>query len=75
MEWKRNDQGLDINFTAKGKTATLYVGISYGNDVLMCKQYTGRLNAERFCKIIIQRIDDSIQNSSKPRAKRILQNT
>lgn len=66
--WTRPNQGLDINITVKGKKkgrkqAKVYVRISYEKGIVMCKPCTGRLNAERYCKIIIPRIDDSIQNS------------
>ena len=48
MGWTRPNQGLDKNFTVKGKKegwmqAKLYVRISYGRGVVMCKPYTGRL--------------------------------
>ena len=66
--WTRPNQGLDINITVKGKKkgrkqAKVYVRISYGKGVVMCKPYTDRLNAERYCKIIIPRIGDGIQDS------------
>lgn len=78
MGWRRRNQGLDINFTAKGKKegkkqARFYVGISYQKGVVMCKPYTGSLNAERYCKIIIPRIEDGVQCSNNPVGKRILQ--
>ena len=55
------------------KQANCYLGISYGKVVVMCKPYIARLHAERYCKFIISRINDGIQNSSSPRAKHILQ--
>ena len=74
------NQRLDINFRAEGKKecitqAKFYVKISYGKSVVMCKACNGRLNAERYCEIIIPRIDDGRQNRSSSRAKRILQNS
>ena len=78
MGWTRPNQALDINFTAKRKKDNrkkekFYVGISYGKGVVMCNPCTGCINTEWYCKIIISRIDDSIQNSSSPREKHILQ--
>lgn len=76
--WKCPNRGLGKSFTVKGKKecrgrAKCYVRMCYRKDFVMCNPYTRRLNAERHCKITIPRIDDSIQNSSSPRAKRILQ--
>lgn len=55
----RSNQGLDTDFTAKGKKESrkqgkFYVRISYGKHVVKCKPYTGCLNAEQYCKIITQ---------------------
>ena len=73
----RPNQGLDTDFTAKGKKegrkqGKFYVRISYGKCVVKCKPYTACLNAEQHCKIITPRIDDSMQSSSSPWAKHIL---
>ena len=71
---------MDLIFTAKSKKeekskkkSTNYVRISYGKGVMTREPYTWHSNAERYCKIIIPRIDEGIQNSSSPRIKRILQ--
>ena len=78
MGWRRANQGLDINFTAKGKKegkkqAKFYVGISYGQGVVMCKPYSGHLNANRYCRIIVPKIDEGLQLSNNPVARRVLQ--
>ena len=39
----------------------------------MCKYFTGRMNAERYCDLIIPKIEEGLENSINPRAKRIIQ--
>ena len=78
MGWRRKDLGLDLHFTAKGKKegkkqAKFYVGISYEKGVVLCKRFTGKLNAERYCEIIVPKLEEALEQSSNPRAKRILQ--
>ena len=78
MGWRRRNQGLNINFTAKGKKegkkqVKFYVGISYGVGVVMCKHFAGNLNADRYCEIIVPKIEEGIALSCNPIGKRILQ--
>ena len=80
ISWRGSSLGLDLIFTVKSKKeekskkkSTNYVGISYAKGVMTREPYTWHSNAERYCKIIIPRIDEGIQNSSSPRIKRILQ--
>ena len=78
MGWRRANQGLDVNCTAKGKKegkkqARFYVGISYDEGVVMCKRYSGRLNAERYAEIIIPKLDEALDMSCNPVTRRILQ--
>lgn len=78
MGWRKRNQGLDINQTAKGKkegkqNAYFYVGISYTKGVVMCKAYAGRMTAERYCNRIVPAIIDGLQRSVNPLGKRVLQ--
>ena len=78
MGWRKKTQGLDLNQTAKGKkegkkNASFYVGISYGKGVIMCKAYTGRMNALKYDNIIVPKIIDGLKNSGNPIAKRLVQ--
>ena len=78
MGWRKPNQGLDINQKAKGKKegknqAKFYVGISYGRGVVLCKPFTGSMNAERYCNIIVPKIIEGIEASSNPISKRVLQ--
>ena len=78
MGWRKRSQGLDLHQTAKGKkegkkNAYFYVGISYKKGVVMCKAYTGRMNAVRYEQSIVPAIIQGLQNSINPLGKRILQ--
>ena len=71
-------QGLDYNHTAKGKkegkkNAYYYVGISYNKGVVVCKAYTGRMNAEKYERVIVPAIVKGMRDSVNPIAKRLLQ--
>ena len=61
MAWRKRCEGLDINCTSKGKktgsggkVASFMVGISHGSGVVLCQQYSGRLNGEKFANMIIK---------------------
>lgn len=78
MGWRKRSQGLDVNQTAKGKkegkkNAYFYVGISYTKGVVMCKAYTGRMTAQRYCDHIVPAIVLGLQQSINPLGKRVLQ--
>ena len=78
MGWRRRTQGLDMHQTAKGKkegkkNAHFYVGISYNKGVVMCKGYTGRMNAEKYNRVIVPAIIQGMQESINPISKRLLQ--
>ena len=78
MGWRKVTQGLDYNHTAKGKkegkkNAYYYVGISYNKGVVVCKAYTGRMNAEKYERVIVPAIVKGMTNSVNPIAKRLLQ--
>lgn len=78
MGWRKPNQGLDINQTAKGKKegknqARFYVGISFGKGVVLCKPYTGAMNSERYCNLIVPKIVEGMEISSNPVSKRVLQ--
>ena len=78
MGWRKRSQGLDMNQTAKGKkegkkNAYFYVGISFTKGVVMCKAYTGRMTAEKYCDIIVPSIVQGLDRSINPLGKRVLQ--
>ena len=78
MGWRRKTHGLDINHTSKGKkegkkNANFYIGISYGKGVIMCKSYTGRMNAVKYCELIVPKMEEGLENTINPMAKRIVQ--
>ena len=78
MGWRKKTQGLDLNQTAKGKkegkkNANFYVGISYGKGVIICKPYTGRMNALKYDNSIVPKIVDGLKESGNPIAKRLVQ--
>ena len=78
MGWRKITQGLDHNHTAKGKkegkkNAYFYVGISFHKGVVVCKAYTGRMNAQKYEDSIVPAIVKGMENSINPTAKRLLQ--
>ena len=78
MGWRKTSQGLDFNQTAKGKkegkkNAYFYVGISFNKGVVVCKAYTGRMNAEKYETAIVPAIARGMENSINPIARRLLQ--
>ena len=57
MAWRRKDEGLEPSCTAKGShvgsagnVAHFMVCISYDKGIILCKQYFGRINGEKFQK-------------------------
>lgn len=78
MGWRRKTQGLDIHQTAKGKkegkrNAYFYVGISYNKGVVMCKAYSGRMDSEKYTRVIVPAIIQGLQESINPISNRLLQ--
>ena len=78
MGWRRTTQGLDVHQTAKGKkegkkNAYFYVGISYNKGVVMCKSYAGRMDSEKYDRVIVPAIQRGMQQSINPIAKRLVQ--
>ena len=78
MGWRKVTQGLDYNQTAKGKkegkkNASFYVGVSYNKGVVVCKAYTGKMNAQKYHDVIVPAIVKGMNDSINPRAKRLLQ--
>ena len=78
MGWRKVTQGLDHNHTAKGKkegkkNASFYVGISYNRGVVVCKAFTGKMNAQKYQEAIVPAIVKGMSKSINPTAKRLLQ--
>ena len=75
-EWRKKSEGLKITMKGKkegSKNINFIVGISYRKGVVLCQQYEGAINGEKFTKIIKEAMPLAIQNSNAPQSKRILQ--
>ena len=75
MGWRRQNQGLDINFTAKGRkegkrNANFYVGIAHGKGVTMCVPIAGLINGEKYIEKVVPAIEEAVRDSID---KRIIQ--
>ena len=73
-EWRKPNEGLDINCTAKGKkegstNANFMVAISYGKGVVLCKQYFGTITGGKFAKIVRTGFDKAFAASCNPTDK------
>ena len=73
MAWRRKDEGLEPSFTAKGScvgsgrnVAHFMVGISYDKGIILCKQYFGRINGEKFSRFIFDNFESTFQKSLNP---------
>ena len=73
MAWRRKDEGLEPSFTAKGSrvgsggnVAHFMVGISYDKGIILCKQYFGRINVEKFSRFIFDNFELTFQKSLNP---------
>ena len=64
MAWRRKDEGLETSCTAKGSlvgsggnVAHFMVGISYDKGIILCKQYFGLINGEKFSRFIFDNFE------------------
>ena len=80
MAWRKRDEGLEPNCTAKGShvgsggnVAHFMVAIAYNKGVILHEQYLGRLNGEMFAKFITDHFEDTFALSANPKGKLFLQ--
>jgi len=80
MAWRRRDEGLENNCTAKGshvgsggKVLHFMVAISYTKGVILCESYEGRINGEMFGNFIRQHFPLTFEKSVNPTLKQFLQ--
>ena len=71
-EWRKISEGLSINCVAKGKkegvrNANFMIAISHGKGVVMCTQYHGRINGEKFARIVKSEFPTAFSISEKTR--------
>lgn len=77
-EWRLPNEGLKWNCTTKGskegKTQIKFlVAISHGHGVVLCQQYTHKLNGARFGAMVRKHFPLAFSLSSNKTAKRLLQ--
>ena len=70
-EWRRCNEGLDINCVAKGskegsRNATFMVAIGHGRGVVMCKQYFGPITGITFADIVKSEFPRIFRESMNP---------
>lgn len=80
MVWRRPNERLNFGLTAKaahcgngGTQAHFMVAIAYGKGVVMCVQYHGRINGEKFAEIIRDEFPAAFKKSANPSGKIFLQ--
>ena len=78
--WRRQSERLKFGMTAKsnhegvgGRQAHFMVGIGYGRGVVLCEQYEGRLNGEKFAEFVRTSLPQAFADSPNPRGKLFLQ--
>ena len=80
MAWRKRDEGLDRNCTAKGsrvgsggKVLHYMVAISYSKGVVLCEPYEGHINGIMFSKFIKDHFPAAFEKSVNPKGKLFLQ--
>jgi len=80
MAWRRRDEGLDPLCTAKGshvgsggRVAHFIVAIAHGKGVILCEQYFGRLNGEKFAQFIRDHFENTFAVSANTTGRLFLQ--
>ena len=78
MTWRTAKEGIQV--TAKGRKegtggtyANFIVAIAYGKGVVLAEQYLGKINGEKFAKIVRDSFPAALENSANPVNKLILQ--
>ena len=80
MAWRKANEGLSIDCTTKGshegtggKVANFMVAIAYEKGVVLCEQYTGHLNGQKFSDFIRDYFSEAFEKGSNPKGKLFLQ--
>ena len=80
MAWRKRDEGLKPNCTAKGshvgsggKVAHFIVAIAYNKGVILCEQYQGKVNGEMFANFVLEHFERTFKCSANPSGKLFLQ--
>lgn len=80
MVWRKAHERLHFGLTAKGshegnggKQAHFIVAIGYTKGVIICEQYDGRLNGQKFADFIRDEFPEAFKASINPRGKFFLQ--
>ena len=76
-QWIKRGEGLKFRCTAKGKkeggiNVNFMVAISYGKGVVLCEQWGGPINGDKFAAIVRCCFKKAFRNSANPKAKRVL---
>jgi len=80
MAWRKMNEGLDPYCTAKGmhvgsggRVAHFMVAIAHKEGVVLCQQYTGKLNGQKFADFIKQHFLQTFNRCKNPTVRRFLQ--
>lgn len=80
MAWRRRNEGLKPGCTAKGshvgtggKVAHFMVAMAYNKGVILCEQYFGRINGQKFADFITEHFTATFEQSANPRGRLFLQ--
>ena len=76
-EWRKPNEGLNYGCVAKGskegvRNANFMVAISHTKGVVLCDQYFGRINGEKFADIVKHSFPSAFEKSINARARRLL---
>ena len=73
MAWWKFDEDLKPNCTTKGshvgsgrKVANFRVVIVYMKEVILCEQYEGRINGEKFANFVRKHFAKTFERSANP---------
>ena len=73
MAWRKRDKGLKPNYTTKGshvgsggKVVDFMVAIAYMKGVILCEQYEGRINGEKFANFVRKHFAKTFERSANP---------
>ena len=80
MAWRKANEGLSAECTTKGshegtggKVAHFMVAVAYDKGVVLCEQYKGNINGEKFADFIRDNFKEALEKGANPRGKLFLQ--
>ena len=80
MAWRCPSDGLSFGRTAKGshegsggKVAHFICAMAYNKGMIMCEQYQGTLNGQKFATMVRKLFPDAFEKSANPKGKLFLQ--